>query len=156
VTRKQDSAKVRITAEDLKQVLAEDRDLQKRIVEEVLQQGEFSGAGAVADGGSGSVCAFGVPSLDRLLNTAYLRRHGSHDPEGSAVRLRPLTTKLASLHRTRGLARRGRNYRLCDVEEFLPRFEEGTGDPICDNDADPTSLARRITDGLNQGQFRVL
>jgi hypothetical protein len=39
VTRKQDSAKVRITAEDLKQVLAEDRDLQKRIVEEVLQQG---------------------------------------------------------------------------------------------------------------------
>jgi putative transposase len=38
VTRKQDSAKVRITAADLKQVLAEDRDLLKAIVEEVLQQ----------------------------------------------------------------------------------------------------------------------
>ena len=38
MTRKQDSAKVRITAEELKQVLAEDRDLLKTIVEEVLQQ----------------------------------------------------------------------------------------------------------------------
>jgi putative transposase len=38
VTRRKDSAKGRLTAEDLKQILAEDRDLLKVIVEEVLQQ----------------------------------------------------------------------------------------------------------------------
>ena len=38
MTRKQDSAKGKITAEDLKKLLAEDRDLLKTIVEETLQQ----------------------------------------------------------------------------------------------------------------------
>jgi hypothetical protein len=38
VTRKQDSAKGRIRADDLKKLLAEDRDLLKTIVEETLQQ----------------------------------------------------------------------------------------------------------------------
>ena len=38
MARKQDNAKVRITAEDLRQVLSENRDLLKAIVEEVLQQ----------------------------------------------------------------------------------------------------------------------
>jgi len=38
VTRKQDSAKGRITAEDLKKLGAEDRDLLKAIIEETLQQ----------------------------------------------------------------------------------------------------------------------
>jgi putative transposase len=38
VTRKQDSARGRITAEDLKKLLSEDRDLLKTIVEETLQQ----------------------------------------------------------------------------------------------------------------------
>jgi putative transposase len=38
VTRKQDSAKARITAEDLKQMLAEDSDLLKTIVEQTVQQ----------------------------------------------------------------------------------------------------------------------
>jgi len=38
VTRKQDSAKAKITAEDLKQLLAEDGDLLKVIVEETLQR----------------------------------------------------------------------------------------------------------------------
>jgi putative transposase len=38
VIRRKDSAKGRLTAEDLKQILAEDRDLLKVIVEEVLQQ----------------------------------------------------------------------------------------------------------------------
>jgi putative transposase len=38
VTRKQDSAKARMTAEELRQVLVEDRDLLKVIVEETLQQ----------------------------------------------------------------------------------------------------------------------
>ena len=38
MTRKQDSAKGKITAEDLKRLLAEDRDLLKTIVEETLQQ----------------------------------------------------------------------------------------------------------------------
>jgi putative transposase len=38
VTRKQDSAKGKITADDLKRLLAEDRDLLKTIIEETLQQ----------------------------------------------------------------------------------------------------------------------
>jgi gluconate kinase len=41
------------------------------------------------------------------------------------------------------------------LKNFYARFEEGTVDPICDDDADPISLARRIADGLNQGQFRM-
>ena len=42
------------------------------------------------------------------------------------------------------------------LKNFYARFEEGTVEPICDDDADPESLARRIADGLNRGQFRVL
>jgi transposase-like protein len=38
VTRKQDSANARITAEDLKQMLAEDGDLLRTIVEQTVQQ----------------------------------------------------------------------------------------------------------------------
>ena len=38
MTRKQDSAKGKITADDLKRLLAEDRDLLKTIIEETLQQ----------------------------------------------------------------------------------------------------------------------
>ena len=38
MTRRKDNARGRITVEDLRQVLAEDRDLLKVIVEEVLQQ----------------------------------------------------------------------------------------------------------------------
>jgi transposase-like protein len=38
VTRRKDSAKGRITAEQLKQIISEDRDLLKVMVEEVLQQ----------------------------------------------------------------------------------------------------------------------
>ena len=38
MTRKQDSAKGRITGEDLKKLLSEDRDLLRTIVEETLQQ----------------------------------------------------------------------------------------------------------------------
>ncbi len=42
------------------------------------------------------------------------------------------------------------------LKNFYTRFEEGSVEPICDDDADPASLARRIADGLSQGQFRVL
>jgi CRP-like cAMP-binding protein len=38
VTRKQDSAKARITAEDLKQMMSEDGDLLKMIIEQTVQQ----------------------------------------------------------------------------------------------------------------------
>ena len=38
MSRKQDSAKGKITAEDLKRLWGEDRDLLKTIVEETLQQ----------------------------------------------------------------------------------------------------------------------
>jgi gluconate kinase len=42
------------------------------------------------------------------------------------------------------------------LKNFYARFEEGTVEPICDENADPASLARRIAHGLNQGRFRVL
>lgn len=41
------------------------------------------------------------------------------------------------------------------LKNFYARFEEGNIEPICDDNADPASLARRIADGLNQGRFRV-
>jgi chloramphenicol 3-O-phosphotransferase len=42
------------------------------------------------------------------------------------------------------------------LKNFYARFEEGAVEPICDDNADPESLARRIVDELNQGRFRVL
>lgn len=42
------------------------------------------------------------------------------------------------------------------LKNFYARFEEGTIEPICDDNADAESLARRIAEGLNRGQFRVL
>ncbi|HTM38483.1 MAG TPA: hypothetical protein VL156_17150 [Terriglobales bacterium] len=42
------------------------------------------------------------------------------------------------------------------LKNFYARFEEGAIEPICDDTADPESLARLIVDGLNQGRFRVL
>jgi hypothetical protein len=42
------------------------------------------------------------------------------------------------------------------LKNFYARFEEGTVQPICDDDADPVSLARQIADGLDQGRFRVV
>jgi len=41
------------------------------------------------------------------------------------------------------------------MQNFYARFEEGTVEAVCDDTADPESLARRIADGLNQGRFRV-
>jgi gluconate kinase len=41
------------------------------------------------------------------------------------------------------------------LRDFYALFEEGSIDPICDDNADPASLARRIAGGLNQGRFRV-
>lgn len=41
------------------------------------------------------------------------------------------------------------------LKNFYARFDEGTVEPICDDHADPESLARRIADGLNQGRFRM-
>jgi hypothetical protein len=41
------------------------------------------------------------------------------------------------------------------MKNFYTLFKEGTIEPICDDTADPESLARRIADGLNQGRFRV-
>jgi len=42
------------------------------------------------------------------------------------------------------------------LKNFYALFEEGTVEPICDDNADPESVARRIADGLEQGRFRVL
>ncbi|HKF46471.1 MAG TPA: hypothetical protein VKB38_03885 [Terracidiphilus sp.] len=41
------------------------------------------------------------------------------------------------------------------IKEFYPLFEEGSVEPICDDHADPSFLARQIFEGLNRGRFRV-
>lgn len=41
------------------------------------------------------------------------------------------------------------------LRNFYARFEEGSVEPICDDNADPASLARRIAAGLDEGRFRV-
>jgi len=41
------------------------------------------------------------------------------------------------------------------MKNFYVLFEEGNIEPICDDEADPASLAVRIAEGLNQGRFRV-
>ena len=41
------------------------------------------------------------------------------------------------------------------LKNFYARFEEGTIEAICDDHADPESLARQIAEGLDQGRFRV-
>ena len=41
------------------------------------------------------------------------------------------------------------------LKNFYARFEEGTVEAICDDQADPAALARQIADGLKQGRFRV-
>jgi hypothetical protein len=42
------------------------------------------------------------------------------------------------------------------LKSFYSRFEDASIEPICDDTADPASLARRIADGLNQGRFRLV
>jgi hypothetical protein len=42
------------------------------------------------------------------------------------------------------------------MKNFYALFEEGSMEPICDDHADPASLAQRIAEGLNQGRFRVV
>ena len=42
------------------------------------------------------------------------------------------------------------------LKDFYALFEEGTVKPICDDHADPVSLARQIAEGLDQGRFRVV
>jgi len=41
------------------------------------------------------------------------------------------------------------------LKDFYALFEAGTVESICDDNADPESLARQITDGLDRGRFRV-
>ena len=41
------------------------------------------------------------------------------------------------------------------IKKFYPLFDDGGIEPVCDDVADPASLAQRIYDGLNQGRFRV-
>jgi adenylylsulfate kinase-like enzyme len=41
------------------------------------------------------------------------------------------------------------------LKSFYALFEDARVEPICDDSADPASLARRIAEGLNQGRFRV-
>ena len=42
------------------------------------------------------------------------------------------------------------------LKNFYSRFEDTKIQPICDDRADPASLARRIAEGLDQGRFRVV
>lgn len=41
------------------------------------------------------------------------------------------------------------------ISNFYARFEEGNVEAICDDDADPESLAVQIEEGLQHGRFRV-
>jgi adenylylsulfate kinase-like enzyme len=41
------------------------------------------------------------------------------------------------------------------LKSFYSRFEDTSIEPICDDNADPASLARRIVEGLDQGRFRI-
>src|SRR5215831_3490699 len=41
------------------------------------------------------------------------------------------------------------------LKNCYSRFEDTSIEPICDDHADPASLARRILEGLDQGRFRV-
>lgn len=41
------------------------------------------------------------------------------------------------------------------IRDFYALFEEGSVEPVCDDEADPASLARRIAEGIEQGRFRV-
>lgn len=41
------------------------------------------------------------------------------------------------------------------LKNFYERFQDASMEAICDDSADPASLARRIAEGLNQGRFRV-
>jgi gluconate kinase len=42
------------------------------------------------------------------------------------------------------------------LKDFYALFEDGRTEPICDDHADPSSLAQRIVESLNQGRFRVI
>jgi adenylylsulfate kinase-like enzyme len=42
------------------------------------------------------------------------------------------------------------------LKNFYALFENGSTEVICDDNADPASLAHRIAEGLNQGRFRVV
>jgi adenylylsulfate kinase-like enzyme len=41
------------------------------------------------------------------------------------------------------------------LKNFYAYFDDGSIEPICDDHADPASLAHRIAEGLSQGRFRV-
>lgn len=41
------------------------------------------------------------------------------------------------------------------IKGFYALFEQGSIEPICDDNAHPASLARQIAEGLSQGRFRV-
>ena len=42
------------------------------------------------------------------------------------------------------------------LKNFYGLFQDGSLEPICDDNAAPASLAERIAEGLNQGRFRVV
>jgi len=42
------------------------------------------------------------------------------------------------------------------LTDFYALFEDGNVEPICDDDADPASLAQQIAEGLKQGRFSVI
>jgi len=68
------------------------------------------------------------------------------------VLLRPsleVCVKRAATRKEGAIADRNR------IKDFYPLFADGPVTAICDDTADPASLARRIFEGLNQGRFRV-
>jgi adenylylsulfate kinase-like enzyme len=41
------------------------------------------------------------------------------------------------------------------LKNFYALFEKASIEPVCDDEAGPSSLAQRIAEGLNQGRFRI-
>jgi len=41
------------------------------------------------------------------------------------------------------------------IRDFYPLFESGSMEAVCDDHADPASLAKQIIEGLNLGRFRM-
>lgn len=117
---------------------------------------QFSGAGAVDDGSGGSVRALGFRVLIDFSippGSVESARKILKEVPFDFVVLRP--SLRVCLERA-ALRQEGAINDYVMLKNFYARFEEGPVEPICDDDADPNSLARRIADGLNQGKFRVL
>lgn len=117
--------------------------------------GQLPRAGAVDDSSSPSARPFGLPSADRLLNPPTFvdtARKILKEVPIDFVLLRPSFEVCSKRAASR---REGAITDQVMLKNFYTLFEKERVEPICDDNADPESLARRIAEGLNQGRFRM-